>query len=64
MDFIHRAGRGSAKKEQGEKSCIVSHNNLYFHRQFYIILQTLTDCDPYEQIKTQTKSSARTATAQ
>ena len=28
MDFI--TGPGSANKEQGEKSCIVSHNNIIF----------------------------------
>ena len=26
MDFNNQARRGSANKEQGEKSCIVSHN--------------------------------------
>ena len=39
MDFIN--GPGTANKEQGEKSCIVSHNSnkqqllFYFHRQVY-----------------------------
>ena len=28
MDFINGARRGSANKEQGEKSCIVSHYNF------------------------------------
>ena len=36
MDFINRARRGSANKEQGEKSCIVSHNNFIFIENFIL----------------------------
>ena len=34
MDFINWARRGSANKEQVEKSCIVSHNNFIFIDNF------------------------------
>ena len=34
MDFINQARSGSANKEQGEKSCIVSHNNFIFIDNF------------------------------
>ena len=40
MDFINRAtGRGSANKEQGEKSCIVSRNNLIFIDNFILFFK-------------------------
>ena len=34
MDFNNQARRGSANKEQGEKSCIASHNNFIFIDNF------------------------------
>ena len=54
MDFINPARRENANKEQGEiyteKSYIVSHNNFLFIDNFYVILQTVTVCNLYEQI--------------
>ena len=54
--YLSSSRPGSAKKEQGEKSCVVSHNNkkqyllFHFHRLVYIILQTVPDCNAYAQI--------------
>ena len=39
--------RGSASKQQGEKSSL---KQFYFHRKVYIILQTVPVCNPYGQI--------------
>ena len=50
MEFITEQGEGKANKEQGEKSCIASHNNFIFIDK-YIIFQTLPVFNPYARIK-------------
>ena len=64
MDFI--TGPGSAKSKVRNLASSVS-EQFYFHRQAYIILQTVPVCNAYAQInpgKGNTDRKSRTATAQ
>ena len=71
MDFINRARRGSANKEQGERSCVVSHNKFIVIDNFAIYYFANSDCLQSLGANTssigkekKTISSTRTATAQ
>ena len=45
--LYYRPRRGSASKQQGEKSSLIT---IYFRRQVYIIFQTVPVCNRYAQI--------------
>ena len=67
MDFI--TGPGSANKEQGEKSCIVSHNNIIFIDKLILFYKPVPVCNASARInllsgKGKTDRKSRTATAQ
>ena len=68
--LYYRARRGSANKEQSEKSCLYRlSQQFYFHGQVYFILQTVPVFNPYAQInlllgEKKTDQKSRTATAQ
>ena len=68
MDFIIGQGRGARTRARSE---ILHHlsQQLYFHRQVSIILQTAPVCNPYAQInllsgKGKTDQKSRSVTAQ
>ena len=64
MDFTGQGGGARVNSKVHEKSSLIT---IYFHRQVYIILQTVPVCNPYAQINLpsgegKTDRKSRTAT--
>ena len=49
MEFIIEQGEGKANKEQGEKSCIASHNNFIFIDKYILFFKQCLSLIPMHE---------------